>query len=92
MRVGDPAYSLPAVGELASTVRESSSWLCGFWRAGRVTNSAPTQARIQGFELAHLKIYPIYELLEHVKGLILQIQSCGVFVTLGNNRTSEKSP
>jgi hypothetical protein len=34
-----------------------------------------TQAQIQGFELAHPNTYPIDELLECVKGLILQIQS-----------------
>ena len=29
-----------------------------------MTSSATTQAQIQGFELAHPNIYPIYELLE----------------------------
>ena len=34
--------------------------------------SAITQTHIQGFELSHTNIYPIYDLLEHMKVLILQ--------------------
>ena len=41
-------------------------------KAGRLTNSDTTQAQIQGFELTHSNIYPIYEQLEHVKGPVLQ--------------------
>lgn len=33
----------------------------------------------------------IYELLEHVKGLVLQIQSCRIHMTQGNNGISERS-
>ena len=53
-----------------------------------MTNSATTQALIQGFVLAHPNIYPIYELLACVKGLVLQIQSCRISMTQGNNRIS----
>ena len=53
-----------ALGELARAVLESSPWWCGCRRAGRLTNSATTQAQIQGFELAHPNIYPTYELQE----------------------------
>ena len=44
------------------------------------------------FELTHPNIYSIYELLEHVKGPVLQIQSCRISMTQGNNRISERSP
>ena len=60
------------LGVLAGTVQESSPWWYGCGRAGGMT-SATTQAQIQGFELAHSNIYPIYELPEDVKGLVLQI-------------------
>jgi len=44
-------------------------------QTGRLINSAFTQVQIQGFEFAHPNIYPIYELLEHAKGLVLKVQS-----------------
>ena len=76
----------------AWAVMESWPWWRGHGRAGKLTNSATTQVLIQAFELAHPNIYPISELLEHVKGLVLQIQSCRISMTQGNNRTSERSP
>ena len=39
-----------------------------------LTSSDTSQAQIQGFELAHPNIYPINELLECMKGLVLLIQ------------------
>lgn len=36
-----------------------------------------SQAYIQSFELVRPNIYPIYKLLEHVKGLFLQIHDTG---------------
>ena len=54
---------------------------CGYKKVGGLINSATFQAQIQGFELAHPNIYPIYELLECVKGLVLQNQSCRTSVT-----------
>jgi hypothetical protein len=42
--------------------------------------------------LAHLSIYLIYELLEHVTGLVQLIQSCRISMTQGNIRISERSP
>ena len=39
---------------------------------------------MQGFELAHPNIYPTYELLELVKGPVLQTQSCRISMTQGN--------
>ena len=57
-----------------------------------MTNSATTQVQIQGFELAHPNIYPTYELLELVKGPVLQIQSCRISMAHGNDRLSKMSP
>ena len=54
---------------------------CQLWHShdlnptGRVNNSAITKAEIEGFEMAHLNICLIYELLGHMKGPLLQIQS-----------------
>lgn len=49
--------------------------------------------QIQGFELAHLNIYPTNELLECVKGLDLQIQNTSpkISKTWTNNRISKRS-
>ena len=55
------------------------------------TNSATTQSQIQGSELAHLNSYPTCGLLEPMNGLDLQNQSCRVFLTQGNTRTSERN-
>jgi hypothetical protein len=41
--------------------------------------------------LAHQNIHPIYELLEQMKRLVLQIPSCGHSMTQGDNRITEKS-
>lgn len=60
--------------------------------ASRLTSSATIQVHIRGFELAHPNIYPIYELLEHVKGPVLQIQSFRISMTQGNNRITKRSP
>ena len=79
------------MGELAGAVLETLPWWYGCGRTGRLTNSATTQAQIQGFELAHLYIYIIYERLECVKGPVMQIQNCGTSMTQGHNRISEGS-
>lgn len=55
-------------------------WL---WESDELTNSATTQAQIQGSELAHSNIYIISELLEHVKWPALQIQSFRISMTQG---------
>jgi hypothetical protein len=52
---------------------------------------AATLAQIHDFELAHPKHYIILELLGHIKGLALLIQSSRVSVTQGNNRIIEES-
>lgn len=46
-----------------------------------MTNSATTQAQIQGFELTHPNIYLRHELLECMKEPVLQIQSCRITMT-----------
>ena len=51
-----------SVEELASVAWTWESWF------GGMTNSATTEAQIQGFELANSKIFFTYELLEYVKG------------------------
>jgi hypothetical protein len=53
--------------------QENWPWWHGHRRAGWLTNSAATKAQIQGFKLSHPNIYPIDELLDHVKGSVLQI-------------------
>nr|AAP78758.1 Ac1254 [Rattus norvegicus] len=45
-----------------------------------------------GFELTNPNIYPIYDLLDCVKGPVLQIQICRISTTQGNNIISERSP
>ena len=42
-------------------------WVQESWQA----DSATTQAQIQSFRVAQSNIYPIYELHEPVKGLVL---------------------
>jgi hypothetical protein len=55
---------------------------CG--AAGGPTNS-PT-ILIQGFDLAHVNIYSIYELLKSMKN-----QNCRIATTQGNSRISQIS-
>ena len=61
-------------------------------RVGGLTSSDTSQAQIQGFELAHPNIYPMDELPECIKRLVLQIQNYRVSMTQGNNKISERSP
>jgi hypothetical protein len=51
-----------------------------------------SQAQIQDFELAHLNIYLINELLEHMSKPVVLIQNHRISMTQGNNRISERSP
>lgn len=77
-----------ALSELPRAELESSPWWCECRRAGRLTNSASNQAQIQGYDLAHPKIYLIRELLEHMKGSVLKIQSCRISTIQGSSRIS----
>ena len=47
-----------ALGELARTVLGDLTLVVPVWEREWLTNSATTQAQIQGFELAHPNIYP----------------------------------
>jgi hypothetical protein len=58
-----PTPHLGSAGEL--------TLVCRHMRVGVLTNSASIQAQIQGSKVAHASIYPIYELLGPVKGLVL---------------------
>ena len=57
-----------------------------------LTGAVLESSGLNNFELVYPNIYPIYELLEHMKGLVLQIQSYRISMTQGNNRKSERSP
>jgi hypothetical protein len=59
---------------------------CG--RAVRLTSSEASEAQIQGFELAHLNTY---ELLEHMKGPVPQVQSYRISMTQGDSRMSKRN-
>lgn len=65
-----PPTLSPAAGGRAGLCGEGASKLAlvvWLWESDELTNSATTQAQIQGSELAHPNIYIISELLEHVK-------------------------
>ena len=51
-----------------------------------MTSLANTQVQIQGFELAHPKIYIICEPVGCVKRPVLLIQRCRISMTQGNNK------
>ena len=51
-----------------------------------------SQFHFQDLELAYPNIYPIGELLESRKGLVLQIQNYRISITQGNNRICKRSP
>jgi hypothetical protein len=59
-------------------VAVSQPWRHESDRAGRLTSSYTSQGWIQGIQLALTNIYLIDELLECMKGLVLQIQSCRI--------------
>ncbi|KAL6034118.1 hypothetical protein STEG23_024973 [Scotinomys teguina] len=60
-------------------------------KAGRLINPAYS-AQNQDYELAHPNIHFIYELLEHVNGMNLQIQNCRISTTQDNKRTAKRGP
>lgn len=70
------------------------------WRAGlthyhvcRRGWPRPTthQVHIHSFELAHPNTYPIYDLLESMKGSVLWSHSCRISMTWGNSNISNRS-
>lgn len=59
---------------------ESSPWWYGCF-----------QAQVQGFVLAHLNTYPMYDLLGYMKGPAQQIQICRISTTHGNSISKRSS-
>lgn len=59
---------------------------------GELNNSDATQAQEWGFELSHPNNYPMDELPELGKSLLLQNQSCRISITQGSNRISKRNP
>lgn len=68
------------LGELAKAVLKNTSYWHGYRKAGSLTNPTTTQAQIQNVELVHPNIYSIFEVLKHVKRLVLQTHNCRIFV------------
>lgn len=83
---------LQHLGELSLLLSwaELASWPQWYapGRADRLTNSATTQTQIQDFELAYPNMYPMYKLLELLRGLALQNQSYTISKTQSNNKVS----
>lgn len=72
------AHSLGSSIELALVVVGFAGKLalgCERGRAGRLNSSDTSQAQVQDYELAHPNIYSIDELLEFMKGAVLQFQN-----------------
>lgn len=61
-------------------------------RSWQAINPATTQGKNQGYMLAQPDIHPIYDLLEDLKGHILQIQSYRIRKTQDKSRVSNRSP
>lgn len=65
----------------------------GCRRAGRLINSATSQAQILNFELAHCNAYPLCELLERAhEGASSAEAKLQDLHDWGSSRTSERSP
>ena len=58
-------------------------WAQESWQADQLSYLPGPE---QSFELAHPNIDPIYDLLEHVKGPVLQIQVCGILQNTGQQQ------
>jgi len=88
--------AVPLVGcSLGWTSQDSASKVAlvvRAWKIGRLTNSTTTQVLIESSELTLFNVYPICELLQHVKETILHIQCCKMSMIQDNNRLSERSP
>lgn len=74
-------------------------WVQGEWRCklkisswGELTSPATTQAQNQSYGVLHLNIHSICDLLEHVKGQVLQTPSCRISMTQGNDRITKRGP
>lgn len=91
VRIRNVLYTLALLG--CSTRELSSALDKETGRGGGLTSSATiqAQAQVQSFKLVHPKINPICELMEPVKGPVLQNQTCRMSETQGNSKMSERS-
>lgn len=64
---------------------------CVCRRTGGLTTLVTNQEKFHDVDLARSNIYPIYELLEHVKGPVLLNHSCRISVTHDNSKISKRS-
>ena len=87
-RVPPLTYLYAVIEAWTPETRPAPLRLLGGGQKPGLNNSATTQAQIQDLDLAHPKAYPIYELLEPVKGWALQNHGHRVSMTLGNSRMS----
>jgi hypothetical protein len=85
----------PADGSIGWPTESSSGelvlvvWIRESWCTDQLSYQP---GQMQGFELAHPKIYIRYEWLGCKKGQDLLIQSCRISMTQGNNRLSGRRP
>jgi hypothetical protein len=49
-----------------------------------LTGAVLESSGLNNCELVYPNIYPMYELLEHMKGLVPQSQNCRISMTQGN--------
>lgn len=78
-------------GLVRAVVERCFCWCC-CWQGSRLTNSVATCDQIQESELANLKGNTICQVLEHVEGLVLLIQSYRISMTHRNNRRTGRRP
>lgn len=90
--MGEGTLQVAVLGGVAGAVLESSLWWCRHSRAIMLTNQTITQVHVPDFELSHLKIYTICEMLELMKGRVLLIQRCRISTTQGINKITRRSP
>ena len=67
--------------ELTLMVETRKNW--------QLISPTTTQAQNQGYELAQPSIHPICVLLVHMKGPVLQSQSCRISTTTGQNQDNQ---
>lgn len=76
-------------GELA---RQPPSWVVTLRENWLALPPSYHSAQYQTYALAHPNIHPNCEVLEHVKGRVLQTQSYRTSMAQGNNRIAKRNP